>query len=151
MEFKDYYQIMGVKRDATQDEIKRAYRRLARKYHPDVSKEKDAEIRFKEVGEAYEVLKDPRNVPPTTNSAPTGKPARSFGRRRTGTRDSSFAAADSRVPSGSATSSRACSGAAASAEISVALRSGRSTHGARIPTPRCSSTWMTLTREQAAP
>ncbi len=59
MEFKDYYEIMGVKRDATQDEIKRAYRKLARKYHPDVSKEPDAEVRFKEVGEAYEVLKDP--------------------------------------------------------------------------------------------
>ncbi len=50
---------MGVERTATQDEIKRAYRRLARKYHPDVSKEPDAEARFKEVGEAYEVLKDP--------------------------------------------------------------------------------------------
>jgi curved DNA-binding protein len=59
MEFKDYYQIMGVKRDVTQDEIKRAYRKLARKYHPDVSKEPEAEVRFKEVGEAYEVLKDP--------------------------------------------------------------------------------------------
>ncbi len=59
MEYRDYYQIMGLKRDASQDEIKRAYRKLARKYHPDVSKESDAEERFKEVGEAYEVLKDP--------------------------------------------------------------------------------------------
>lgn len=59
MEYKDYYEIMGVARDASADDIKRAYRRLARKYHPDVSKEKDAEERFKEVGEAYEVLRDP--------------------------------------------------------------------------------------------
>jgi len=59
MDYKDYYAVMGVARDATQDEIKRAYRKLARKYHPDVSKEADAERRFKELGEAYEVLKDP--------------------------------------------------------------------------------------------
>ena len=59
MQFKDYYQVMGVARDATEAEIKQAYRKLARKYHPDVSKEKDAEARFKEVGEAYEVLKSP--------------------------------------------------------------------------------------------
>ena len=58
MEFKDYYKIMGVARDATQDEIKRVYRQLARKYHPDVSKAPDAEVRFKELGEAYAVLKD---------------------------------------------------------------------------------------------
>ncbi len=58
MEYKDYYRIMGVERDASQAEIKRAYRKLARKYHPDVSKEANAEERFKEVGEAYEVLKD---------------------------------------------------------------------------------------------
>ena len=59
MDYKDYYEILGVDREATQDDVKRAYRRLARKYHPDVSKEADAEERFKEVGEAYEVLKDP--------------------------------------------------------------------------------------------
>ena len=50
---------MGLSRETTQDEIKRAYRKLARKYHPDVSKVKDDEAKLKELGEAYEVLKDP--------------------------------------------------------------------------------------------
>jgi len=59
MQYKDYYGILGVARDAKPDDIKKAYRLLARKFHPDVSKEPDAEERFKEAKEAYEVLKDP--------------------------------------------------------------------------------------------
>jgi curved DNA-binding protein len=60
MEHKDYYRILNVPRDASQEDIKRAYRKLARKYHPDVSQEQNAEQHFKEIGEAYEVLKDPK-------------------------------------------------------------------------------------------
>ncbi len=59
MKYKDYYSILGVPREATADDIKKAYRKLARKYHPDVSKETGAEEKFKEMAEAHEVLKDP--------------------------------------------------------------------------------------------
>ncbi|MEO7851114.1 MAG: DnaJ C-terminal domain-containing protein [Rubrivivax sp.] len=58
MKFQDYYATLGVPRDAAEDDIKRAYRKLARKYHPDLNKAADAEAKFKELGEAYEVLKD---------------------------------------------------------------------------------------------
>jgi curved DNA-binding protein len=58
LQFKDYYQILGVSRDAALTDIKKSYRKLARKYHPDVSKEADAETRMKEVNEAYAVLSD---------------------------------------------------------------------------------------------
>ncbi len=59
MKYSDYYAALGVERGASQDEIKKAYRRLAQKFHPDVSKEPEAEARFKEVAEAYQTLKDP--------------------------------------------------------------------------------------------
>src|ERR671910_3007319 len=59
VEFKDYYRILGVARDADDKTIKSAYRKLARKYHPDVAKGKDVGERFREVTEAYEVLSDP--------------------------------------------------------------------------------------------
>ena len=59
MKYSDYYAALGVERGASQEEIKKAYRRLAQKYHPDVSKEPEAEARFKEIAEAYQTLKDP--------------------------------------------------------------------------------------------
>ena len=60
MEYKDYYAVLGVKKDATEKEIRQAFRRLARQYHPDVNpNNKEAEEHFKEINEAYEVLSDP--------------------------------------------------------------------------------------------
>ena len=60
MKFKDYYASLGLLRGASEADIKKAYRKLAHKYHPDVSKEAGAEARFKEIAEAYQTLKDPR-------------------------------------------------------------------------------------------
>ena len=83
MEFKDYYKVMGVARDATEAQIKQAYRKLARKYHPDVSKEPDAEARFKEVGGATRCSRAPRSAPPTTASGRVRAPAKSSAHPRT--------------------------------------------------------------------
>ncbi len=58
MSKRDYYEVLGIDRNASKEEIKKAYRKLARKYHPDVNKAADAEEKFKEVKEAYEVLND---------------------------------------------------------------------------------------------
>jgi curved DNA-binding protein len=103
MEYKDYYKIMGVARDASADDIKRAHRKLARKYHPDVSKEKNAEVLFKDLSEAYEVLRDPEKraaydrlgsswragqdfrAPPDWDMG-TEHARRGFGRKSTGTK-----------------------------------------------------------------
>jgi len=59
LDYKDYYATLGVKKDASQEEVQKAYRKLARKLHPDVNKDPQSEVKFKEIGEAYEVLKDP--------------------------------------------------------------------------------------------
>jgi curved DNA-binding protein len=80
VEFKDYYKVMGVARDATEAQIKQAYRRLARKYHPDVSKEKDAEERFKDLGEAYEVLRHPEKRAAYDNLGKGHRPGEDFRR-----------------------------------------------------------------------
>lgn len=68
MEYKDYYKILGVERDASEADIKKAFRKLAHKYHPDVSKEKDAEAKFKDVNEAYQTLSDPEKKQHMTSS-----------------------------------------------------------------------------------
>lgn len=64
----EYYDRLGVSKDASQDEIKRAYRKMSKKYHPDINKEPGAEEKYKEVQEAYETLSDDQNVQPMTNT-----------------------------------------------------------------------------------
>jgi curved DNA-binding protein CbpA len=140
VEFKDYYKVMGVARDATEAQIKQAYRKLARKYHPDVSKEKDAEARFKEVGEAYEVLKALKSVRHTISWEPDLDPARSFAPLRTGVQGSSSAAPAraAGVRRTTATSSNPCS-----ARPGADRRGGAASirDEAKTTTPRCCSTW----------
>ena len=123
MEFKDYYQTLGVGRSAEPDEIKRSYRRLARKYHPDVSKEPEAEQRFKEIQEAHEVLKDPEKRAAYDQfganwkaGQPSGclprrpsRLARSSTRRPTGSPALTSLAAATRMPAISAISLNHCS------------------------------------------
>ena len=147
MQFKDYYEILGVPATPPADEIKKAFRQLARKYHPDVSKAPDAEARMKEINEAYAVLSDPerrvaydqllgRGAVGARNSArrPAGMPASS----------SPDAASPTPRPPTSATSSRSCSVAWAvpRARAAPAPARGRAASGpaARITTPRSCST-----------
>jgi len=97
VEFKDYYEVLGVPRTASEDQIKKAFRKLARQYHPDVAKnKKQAEEKFKEVNEAYEVLGDPANRKKYDELGPIGSPARNFVRPRlAGVRRRPFRAAAS--------------------------------------------------------
>ena len=138
MEFIDYYKILGVAEDASSDQIKRAYRKLARKYHPDVSQETDAEARFKEVGEAYDVLKDAekRSAYDELRLQPHGSAASRH--RRAGT-------TSSRVP---ATAPSAISSMRSSMRIKVRVRFGRahtphppgtSINGSPLPSKRRST------------
>ena len=102
-ERRDFYEVLGVGRDASPDEIQRAYRRLARTYHPDVNKDPEAEERFKDVSEAYDVLSDPddrkrydmfghdfRHVPDGVDPATWAQGRASAGRRDGGSRSRGF-------------------------------------------------------------
>jgi curved DNA-binding protein CbpA len=120
MKYKDYYSILGVERGASADDIKKAYRKLAHQYHPDVSKDPQGEEKFKEVAEAYETLKNPRSARPTTSSALTG-PEKISSRRLTGAASSAIRATRSTKPI-SRICSRACRGAIA--EVPAAASSG---------------------------
>ena len=134
--FRDYYEVLGVPRDASTEDIRRAYRKLARKYHPDVNKEPGAEDRFKEISEAYEVLRDPRSAQRYDRlGARTGGPAGHVRAPRASSGFDGFGGAafgDVHVEFGeaatSATSSRACSALGARA---LRRRGGSSGFAAR--------------------
>ena len=144
MEFKDYYKIMNLPRSASAEEIKRAYRKLAKKYHPDVSKEPKAEEKFKELGEAYEVLRDPEKraaydrFPRVTDTGsvllrlPVGAPV------------SILAVFPQRTPPVSAIFLKACSAALRpTSGIVLPAVPGPGRCGARISRPVSRSRWKT--------
>ncbi len=134
MKYQDYYQILGVSRAADESEIKKAYRKLARKYHPDVNQDAGAEDKFKQVNEAYEVLKDADKRQAYDRFGADWKHGQQFegaGRRRF--RGGAYAG-ESAI---SAISSNPCS-AAASAGAGLAVRPWASVNGARSAAPICS-------------
>ena len=79
LEKRDYYEVLGLSKGASDDEIKRAYRKMAKKYHPDINKEADAEAKFKEINEAYEVLSDPQKKATYDQFGHAGMDGASFG------------------------------------------------------------------------
>ena len=99
MDYKDYYKILGVDKKASADDIKKAYRRLARKYHPDVNPgDKKAEARFKEINEAYEVLSDPDKRKKYDTLGPNWQEQFGFGGTRPGTRTRTYSAPGGGTP-----------------------------------------------------
>ena len=134
MEYKDYYKTLGVERKATADAIKSAYRKLARQHHPDINKEKGAEERFKEISEAYKVLKDPEKRAAYDQVGSGFKPGQEF--RPPPNWDAGFESSGGESAS-LVISSRRFSGGLAAAEPAAARAFGC---GARIIMPRCSST-----------
>ena len=116
--FRDYYEVLGIPRDASAEDIRAAYRKLARQHHPDVNKEPGAEDRFKEISEAYEVLRDPEKRERYDRFGQNWKAGQDVsgasgfeGSSRTGSA-AATCASSSAAGRGSATSSRACSEAA---------------------------------------
>ena len=163
MEYTDYYKVLGVARDAKQAEIKRAYRKLARKYHPDVSEEKDAAAKFKEVGEAYAVLKDPEKRAAYDQLGANWKAGQDFrpppgwdqGFEYGGGFDPAVAAVAASIPASSATSSRRCSVAVAAGAALGPVAGDRdrapSAPGATTTTRRSRSTSRTPTPAPPGP